>query len=104
MVISKSLLSLKEFDTEELFVQSVKYKFPLFETFTCANYFEIVKKEVELYSVLMDVLQGSIPFASFLALPEMSFEDTITSKNIVSLALFRLTIAAKCRSRCPSRW
>lgn len=83
-------------DSEDFILQSLKAKLPLLEVLTTKHYFDLVKKQIEFYSGLMDVLRGSIPFSTFLGTSCMHFDDTITSKNNVLFCLFRFKIFVKC--------
>ena len=87
-------------ESEDFVLQSLKSKMLLLEIFTAKSYFKLVKKQIEFYLGLMEVLRGSVPFSSFLGAAAMDFSDTITSKSNVSFSLFRFNISARCPFQC----
>jgi hypothetical protein len=68
------------YNPEEFVIESMKYKFPVFEVLTCENYPQIVTTQIEFYLKLFDVLQGKILFSEFLEQSTTSFIDKIRSK------------------------
>lgn len=80
VVISKSLLELLGYDPEQFVLESMKYKFSVFEVLSCENYPKIVQTQINFYSSLIDILHGSTSFSSLLNETSASFIDKITTK------------------------
>lgn len=81
IVISKSFLELQGYNSEEFIIESLKYKFPLFECISSQNYSKIIHTEIQFYSILFEALQKNIDFYPFLHNTHFPFIDTVTSKN-----------------------
>lgn len=81
LVISKSLLNLLEYNPEDMAIEIIKYKAPLFEIFSAEHYFDVITKMIENLKNLFDLISDKISLETFLNSSLIRFKDYLITKN-----------------------